>query len=254
VLIRPTLQETLLLLGAGGGAANTYSADFESTSSQYATAAAATGVNMTANQWTVEWWQNLESLPATSPGVCGQWSSHSTAAQSWIVYYDTSNNLNILCRNTTSILMGVKWTPSAGLTATWNHFAIVCDMTLTPSTGMFTLYENTVSAGSGTVTSGGVTTGSCKVVTQPLSIAGYGNGVGTYSYHLDGLLDSLRLWDGEARSGANIAAKWKTLLAGNETNLGACYQFENVWTDKTANNNDLTPANSPVFSSSVPFA
>lgn len=69
----------------------------------------------------------------------------------------------------------------------------------------------------------------------------------------DGILDDPRLWASE-RTAAQILANKDTELGGSEAGLNAYWQLDNSGSDSTANANNLTPQNSPVYVTTVPFA
>lgn len=70
---------------------------------------------------------------------------------------------------------------------------------------------------------------------------------------IDGLNDDIRVWN-DIRTQSEFSSKNDVKLIGNEGNLVAYYELEDVYTDsQIAGNNDLTASGSPVFSTDVPF-
>ena len=69
----------------------------------------------------------------------------------------------------------------------------------------------------------------------------------------DGLIDEVRVWN-DIRTAGEISANFQTQLVGSESGLVGYWRLNNDYLDETANNNDLTAAGSPVFSTNVPFA
>jgi hypothetical protein len=70
---------------------------------------------------------------------------------------------------------------------------------------------------------------------------------------LDGIIDDDRLWAAE-RTAAQIFANKEVELAGTEVGLNAYHQLDNSASDSTANANNLTLVNTPVYTLTVPFA
>ena len=66
-----------------------------------------------------------------------------------------------------------------------------------------------------------------------------------------GLIDEVRLWS-TARSGAEIAANWKTSI-DSATGLVASWHFNDALTDASGNGNTLTGTGSPGYSTDIPY-
>lgn len=70
---------------------------------------------------------------------------------------------------------------------------------------------------------------------------------------LDSLIDDVRIWK-DVRTPQEIASYYGQILSGSEDNLVAYYPFDGSPDDlQTSANNDLTPNNSPTYSSDVAF-
>lgn len=78
------------------------------------------------------------------------------------------------------------------------------------------------------------------------------NSGGTARSFYDGLIDDVRVWN-DVRTDNEIVSTMLLELAGSEANLAAYYKLNGSATDGTANANDMTLRNSPVYSSDVPF-
>lgn len=82
--------------------------------------------------------------------------------------------------------------------------------------------------------------------------ASIGSG-GSAEKFADGIVDDPRLW-AATRTAAQILANKDTELGGSEAGLNAYWQLDNSGSDSTANANNLTLQNSPVYVTTVPFA
>lgn len=75
---------------------------------------------------------------------------------------------------------------------------------------------------------------------------------GTPVNFYDGLIDEARLFS-VARSASDMVYGLNQQIPVNTMGLQAYYKFNGDYTDATANANNLTPTNAPVFSSDVPY-
>ena len=100
----------------------------------------------------------------------------------------------------------------------WTHVAIVRDA----SSGI-TMYVN----GSSVATGGA---GSSPANSGKLYIGSRGD-----TYHFDGMLDEVRIWN-DVRTATEISDNYKTPLSGSEANLVAYYKFDDNLNDSSGNN------------------
>lgn len=102
----------------------------------------------------------------------------------------------------------------------------------------------------------GSSTGTLTAINNNAAVFSIGcdfNSAGTARNFFDGKIDEARLWNTE-RTEAQMYANKETEIPVNSAGLAAYFQFDNAYTDSTANANDLTATNSPVFATDVPFA
>lgn len=128
-------------------------------------------------------------------------------------------------------------------TAMWYRLSI----SWVASTSTATFYLNGASIGT--------FTGTLTAIHDNASRFGVGmnrNGAGTTTNFWNGLLDDVRVWN-TTRSAADIFDNLDVSLTGGEAGLAAYYQFNNAYTDATANANTLTASGTPTFSTDVPF-
>lgn len=134
--------------------------------------------------------------------------------------------------------------------------------TLNVSTSQWTLLSATWASASATATfyqdavSLGTSVGTLTAIHNNASRFAVGankNGAGSYANFFNGLVDDARVWN-TVRSGSQIAQYFNTLLLGTESFLQGYWSFNGVYTDSTANANDLAGINTPVFVTSVPFS
>lgn len=219
-------------------ALNTYSMDFESGSTQYASADDSASLSITGNL-TLECWVRFESLPGAGTSM----SMVSKYAASNISYeFNLYNGAGTYYLNgitsadgTATTDNSVTW--STPLVNTWYHVAMV--VTVGSKTEYFV---------------DGVQVGADQ--TAPAAIFN-GNAALTIGGRLttipfDGLIDEVRIW-AVAKTAAELAAAKDDHVAVDSANLNAYYRFNNNALDETANNNDLTLVNTPVYSATVPF-
>jgi len=128
-------------------------------------------------------------------------------------------------------------------TSIWGHYAISWDA----SDHQAEFFENGVSLGSAT---GAFT--SLNDNTSLMAIGASFNSSGSAENFADGLFDDVRLWGAE-RTAAQILGNKETELVGTEVGLNGYWQLDSSTSDSTANSNNLTLVNSPVYSSTVAF-
>ncbi len=216
---------------------NTYSLDLESGSSQYARANDSPSLSITGNG-TWEGWIKIEDLSVRCPLF---YKFQDTGVQkSYFFEIKTDGRISVGISSDGSAYTAVNiGTAGDFTTGTWTHVAFV----YTAALGKVEVFKNGVSVGSNS--------------TFPTSIFDSTEvfDIGRdqfYSVYYDGLIDEVRVWS-KARTGVEILADYQTQLVGNEANLNAYWQLNNLYTDLTANANTLTASGSPVFSLQVPF-
>lgn len=223
--------------------ANTASIDFELSSSQYATAADSASTSITGDL-TLEAWIKLESLPSVTGltyTIAAKWRSTTNERSYQWVISDTGNIMYFTpsddgagapaANSNTPLTVGV-----------WTHVAV----SYNAAAGSATFFVNGVA--DGTVT--GLDT-SIHNNTSEFALAA-SNHQSTPALFFDGLIDDVRLWS-TTKTASDILAFYKQELVGSEANLNAYWKLNNVATDSTANANNLTLVNVPVYSTDVPF-
>ena len=87
-----------------------------------------------------------------------------------------------------------------------------------------------------------------------MNLAADKDSAGDTQNFFDGKMDEIRIWS-DIRTAGEISVNRLRELAGTEANLSAYYTFDAIITDETANNNDLTLRNTPVYDpTDVPFS
>lgn len=227
--------------------ANTHSLDLESSSSQYAsiTDASQTGLDITGDM-TIEAWVKLESQPADTDSdyvIVSKYDSGGNQRGFTFSYRKIASTpsfqLTTSSDGSTANQCEFSYTLQTGV---WYHIAGVYDA----SAGSLEVYVNGLSAGTDT---GGAT--SIYNNTAPFSIGRRLSG-GSTAGSFDGLIDEVRMWN-DIRTAQEIQDNLGKELVGNEAGLVGYWKLNNDYTDSTANGNDLTATNSPVFSTDVPF-
>jgi len=227
---------------------NTHSLDFERGSSQYAHAADSASLSITADI-TLEADIKLESLPSvagTSFCILGKWYEGDDK-QSYMFSIDTTNKLRLYISADGTYNNYANWQSTTTISiATWTHIAVTLDI----SAGTTVFYIGaTVEAGTNIDSAGTYT--SIEDNTSSFAIGAY-NTQGTPYWYFDGLIDNPRIWN-DIRSGTEIINNKFKELVGDEAGLAAYWKLNNSGLDETANNNDLTLVNTPVYSTDVPF-
>ena len=216
---------------------NIASLDLESGSSQYASRADTASLSITGDM-SIECWVKRESTGAhcmvskQGDGVNASYffQFHSTDKYRFSVSA-TGGDFSVFPASTTSVVAD----------GSWHHVAV----TYNAAAGTCAFYLDGAADGTG--------------ASLPTSIhdnvsnfhVGRTGAAADFQY-FDGLIDEVRIWN-DIRTAQEISDNYRTELVGNEAGLAAYYKFNNVYTDATANANDLTASGSPVFSTDIPF-
>lgn len=231
-------------------AANTYSADLESSSSQYFSIAdgSQTGLDF-SSAFTLEFWVKLESQPAVRYTLVGK-SSDVSEGRSYRINYRVSGSDGyiriILSANGNSNNDGSEDSSEYQYTldnGTWYHIAAVYD----GSNTQVELYVNGVSQGTK-----GSNPATIKNSSTAFTFGADFDTSGNPTNFFDGLIDDVRAWS-DVRTSTEISDNYQTELVGNEEGLVGYWKLENNALDETTNNNDLTNNNSVTYSTDVPF-
>ena len=220
-------------------AANTESADFEVTSSQYLSAGDDPDLSITSDM-TIEAWVKFETDPPGNPGFLLVTKRNSTGPdKSYSFDYDSTggNRLKLEISADGSDSPQVVVTVDLN-TAEWHHIAVTYDA----SAGSATFYVDGVQEGS---TQTGLPTSIFDGVAA-FHISG-GDVDGTY---MDGLVDDVRLWD-DIRTQTEINDN-KCIEIDSDTNLKGSWHLNNtLLIDSSGNGNNLTNTNSTASTTDV---
>lgn len=241
-----------VLLVAGGlinsvAAANTHSIDLEHSSSQYASISdgSQTGLDITGDM-TIALYVKPESQPSNERYVLVSKSdcSGGCSNQSYILsYQDVSGTKKInliLSDDGTGVgEYSVNYTLNND---TWYHVTAEFNS----ASNKMDLYVNGSYVGSDDKAGSKTTYNS----SAPFKV---GSDDGAYGTTFDGLIDELRIWSRNLSAGEIDDLYTAPETFSNGSNLGGWWKFDNDYTDSSGNGNTLTPSNSPVFSSDVPF-
>lgn len=214
-----------------------YAVDLEASSNQYASIADAsqTGLDL-ADDFTFEAYVRVESIGGTPKTILSKGRVYDTQAQmqyQFAVHTDGKLSLTTYTATTQATIYS-----TGVLTAGVDYYvAVAYDL----SAGQAFFYINGVLDSSPT---GGKTT--MNNTAYPFYIgANFNNYGGIVENLFDGLVKNVAVFS-DIRTAGEIVSDMGTLV-GNEANLVAYWEFNNDYLDKTANNNDLTAANSPTF-------
>jgi hypothetical protein len=182
------------------------------------------------NQITVEAWINLESY-SNLPTIIGNY----TGGMQFLLRIDSQKPSFWISNGSFQNVLGTTVIPLN----TWVHLAGTWDGTT------MKVYYNGILEGST------LASGTFPSVSNEVRI-----GASRTDESFDGKLDNVRVWN-VAKSGVEINNNKSICLVGNETNLVAYYDFENIvgatLEDLTSNNYDGTLINSPLVSSGTDF-
>lgn len=221
-----------------------YSIDFESGSSQSASIAdgSQTGLDLSGN-FTIEFWIKMESSAATQRPI----SKYNTTGnqRAWQVEIQSNNKFGISVSSDGSTTAGqfleFETTSSTIPDNIWTHVAI----TFTIATETCLIYINGIPVAVSLVAGSGLGA-SLHNSTADVIVSGRNDGG-----YMDGTLKDLRVWN-TVRTQLEICQNMTKSLVGNESGLVAEWKFNNSALDTTANNNDLTLNNSPVYVTDTP--
>ena len=239
-------------------ALNEYSIDLEKNNSQ---SLFRTNANLSADfpgkdsdghtgSMTVEMWIKPESITAASNDLAGKWLS-SGAQRSFRIETRSSGKIQFgVSSDGTETFSQALFYITDNIVLAVNNWYHVAACFNDVSNDM-QIYVNGVSV---PVTNNyGITTGGVFLSTANFYVGARESGTVA---NFDGLIDEVIVWT-EARTATQIAQSYNSgngkIYTGSETNMIAYYRLENNTLDETANNNDLTKSNAPVFSMDVPF-
>ena len=224
--------------------ANTYRADLERASTQYAYVLNDLGI--TGGNITVEGWITVEDAPTSGQSFAIFQQQDAGVSVSYDLYYE--NSAGTLRWNVERIKHAV-----ANQNAQFNvdlgtsciHFAVVYDGTnlklyTAPAAGTHTERATVAASGNGAATNND------HFSIAVAQTADSGTWTPDTATPFDGTLDDIRVWNTNS-SVANLDDNFEKELVGNETNLVAYYKLNNDWTDATANAFNLTTNGTPTF-------
>lgn len=148
--------------------------------------------------------------------------------------------LSISSTGSNSDIMFKDFTPIVG---TWQDVGV----SWVSSTKVATFYLNAVSLGTYTGSLGSIHDNASR-----FAVGCNYNGAGAAANFYDGLIDEVRVFN-TARSDTDFILGVNTEISATTAGLVAYYKFNGVYTDATANANNLAATGAPVFSSDVPF-
>lgn len=226
----------------------TQSLDLEDSSSQYASAADSVSLSIVAS-FTVECWAKFESLASAGNAntMMAKWVD--SGSRSWLFNWDngvstagTSLHMRVSTDSTNpgSSSFDCTFNPNLGQ---WYHLAGAYTSGL-PGTAILCIDGVSQTINSGT---GATTVNDSNVATAIGSL----NVGGTANWMFDGKISLARVWNGSARSQAQIAANMCNVL-GATALLAAEWTLDNTDNDNSGNSNTLTRAGGAGFSADVP--
>jgi len=234
--------------------ANTYSVEFELSSSQYAARADTASLSQTGDI-TIEAWIKLEQLPSTPGtrfGIVSKFLDDAVDKRSYRFAVSAADKLEVTwSADGTSSNIAV-WSADnafvAGDVGEWRHVAAV--VTVATETAVLYIGGSSIAA---TKTSDVGTATSIHDNDSQFAIGAGKNTSTTATELFDGLIDEARLWS-VAQSADSLLGNYRKELLGTETNLQGYWKLNNDYNDSTVNANNLTASGSPVFSTNVPFS
>lgn len=219
---------------------NKNSIDLEASSSQYAYVADNSDHDITGNL-SIECWLNPESRT----NEAGLVTKCNNAQQAGIYFaLRTNGHIRVVIDQTTDTsTISEAETSGSVSNSVWTHVAF----TFNASTGEVNIYFNGTNQALGTDTQNAT---SINNNNNGLTIGSLDSG--TASTYYDGLIDEVRVWN-TVRTAQELSDNKDDHIAPDTSGLVAYYRFNGDATDSHANGNNLTLANSPVYSTSVPF-
>lgn len=225
---------------------NLYSLDLERDSSQYAEAPDSASLSV-AGDSTFEIWGKLETLPSVAGGayfLMGK--NRDSAPVGGREYYfgisSDADKLTFLFRDSSDNETVFQSNGSLLTIALWRHLAATVDVSV-PSVQFY--------INGSAVTSNSISTAatSMRDGDEPFRIGAIESG-GVTGF-ADGKFCYAAIWN-TIRTPSQVLTDSRNALNGNESGLAAYWRLNNSLLDETANNNDLTAVNTPVFVQDVP--
>lgn len=221
--VRSTLSKGMWLRGNRASAGATQCADFESSSSQYASRASGSlsgSITSFTDDITTEAWIKPESLSATYNGIVSRYTS-----SGWILMLN-DGTIHLQGSNSTGPAHDYIRSRQKVTVGRWQHIAATID--LSGTTG--TIYINGVSV------TADYTNGAQSTITQVGNLEiGSWNG----SNFFDGLISDVRVWN-TVRTATQIRDNMNQQLVGSETNLVGYWKLDGNFNDSTSAGNNLT--------------
>lgn len=222
--------------------AQTHSLDLERSSSQYASIAdgSQTGLDITGDM-TIEAWIKKESNNARE-AIVSKFVDTGTQRSYMFSYLDTGGGSLELGVSSSGAALTQVTATFAFATGTWYHVAV----TYNAAAGTCIFYVNGRNVGTGSSLPTSI-----KNDAAPFVIGAYDT-TATPAGFFDGLIKDVRVFN-DIRTQAEVVADAHT-EAVSDANLAAEWNFNNNYTDNTANNNDLSGSGTPTFSTDRPWA
>ncbi|MBU2249783.1 MAG: right-handed parallel beta-helix repeat-containing protein [Gammaproteobacteria bacterium] len=217
---------------------DTHSLDLELSSAQYAYINDTASLSITGDM-TIECWVKVESAPSGANATILSKYAYTGNQRSWYLSYLNGGGtirFSVDDAGDNPSYADIVYTLTPG---TWYHLAVAYDA----SAGSAVLYVNGSSVGTFTGLDISIFNSTAKFCIGSISEG---------ESFFDGLIDEVRVWN-DIRTAQEILNNYNKEILGSEANLQGYWQLDNDYLDKTANANNLTAVNAPVFSVDVPF-
>lgn len=221
---------------------NNYSLELNG-SNQYVqiTDASQTGLDF-STAMTLEGWFRFNDISSTKAIFSKR--SFTNNNNGYQFHYSGAGNLAVVLSSSGTNSFSYLSTPAfAATTGVWYHFAVTFD----GSAQEVKFFVDGSQYGS-TITG---TISSIFNNNSPFAIGVQSPG-GSLTNYFDGLINNVRVWN-VVRTESEINTNKNTVLTSGTGLVSAWYSVNNDHNDLTSTGNDLTPVNSPTFSTDVPF-
>ena len=207
---------------------STQCADFESSSSQYASKSSPSGISFTTT-FSAEAWVKLESYSGATNGIVARRNADTAG---WSFDINSAGRVTLTGLRIASNNKLIRAYQSLPLNK-WVHVAATMDMSAGDTSAQKIWIDGVEVPREYSLT------GTASALVQGTVDLTVGASKSDGSLNMDGEISDVRVWS-DNRTDTEIKDNMYQALVGNETNLVGYWKLDGDFTDETSNSNDLT--------------